>query len=162
ELAKSGNEFQTALMWLPANESLALAIAELFLSSGVDPAVTNKDGATAADLARRRGQDQVAAMLDAAISGKSTQGGGRPGEAAVEGLAKDLASAFESEDAEALQRLNRFRGRSLSREDLRADVWHSVYKVRQAKGRPGCFELADAKEFLAREAGFGNWTAFVN
>src|SRR5262249_40364707 len=121
----------------------------------------NKDGATSADLARRRGQDQVAAVLDAAVSGKSIQGD-RPEKDALEGLAKDLASAFESEDAEALQRLNRFRGRSLSREDLRAEVWHRVYKVRQAKGRPGCFDLADAKEFLAREAGFGNWTAFVN
>jgi len=77
-------------------------------------------------------------------------------------LAGDLVAAYESGDAAAIQRLNEYRGRFSTWDDVRADVWHSVYKVRRAKGRPGCFELGDAQEFLAREAGFNNWTAFVN
>ena len=76
-------------------------------------------------------------------------------------LARDLVAAFESGDAAALQRLNEHRGRTSTWEDVRADVWHSVYKVRQAKGRPGSFDVGDAQEFLAREVGHGNWSAFI-
>jgi hypothetical protein len=76
-------------------------------------------------------------------------------------LAKNLVAAFESGDAAAIQRLNDHRGRTSTWEDVRADVWHGVYKVRQAKGRPGSFEIGDAQEFLAREVGHGNWGAFV-
>jgi hypothetical protein len=160
ELARTGSDAQTPLMWLPANESVALEIAELFLSLGADPTIKNKDGVTAAELARRRGQDRVAARLEAAANGEA----GRDIPADKEGLealAKDLANAFESDDAGALQRVNRFRRRTASRDDLRAEVWHRVYKVRQAQGRPGCFTVSDAREFLANEAGHSNWGAFV-
>ena len=78
-----------------------------------------------------------------------------------ESLAGDLVIAYESGDAAAVQRLNAHYERTFTWDDVRAEVWHSVYKVRQAKGRPGCFALADAQEFMAREAGFGNWTAFL-
>jgi len=79
-----------------------------------------------------------------------------------EQLAKDLVAAYESGDAAAIQRLNVHYGRAFTHDDVRAEIWHSVYKVRQVKGRPGCFVLADAQEFMARHAGFGNWTAFLN
>jgi len=69
-----------------------------------------------------------------------------------EALAKDLVAAYESGDAAAIQRLNDHYGRSFTHDDVRADIWHSVYKVRQAKGRPGCFALEDAQEFVARDA----------
>jgi hypothetical protein len=102
----------------------------------------------------------TATPVDATTSGKSAQTAPLAKET-LEDLAKYLVNAFESDDSEALQRLNQFRGRSLSRDDLRAEVWHRVYKVRRAKGRPGCFTVDDAQEFLANEAGHSNWTAFI-
>jgi hypothetical protein len=78
-----------------------------------------------------------------------------------ENLARDYVSAHESGDAAALQRLSQHYKRTLTQDDVRDGVWHRVYKVRQAKARPGCFSIADAQELMAREAGFGNWDDFV-
>src|SRR5262245_58450349 len=78
-----------------------------------------------------------------------------------EALARDLVAAFELGDAPAIQRLNAHYERDYTHEDVRAEIWHSIYKVRQAKARPGCFALDDAREFIARHAGFGNWSAFL-
>jgi len=50
-------------MWLPGEEVRAMKIAEMFLASGADPTVRNKQGRTAADLASMRGLDDVAALL---------------------------------------------------------------------------------------------------
>jgi len=79
-----------------------------------------------------------------------------------ERLAVDLVLAYEAGDTGALQRFNAHYGRTFDWEDVRASVWQAVYKVRQAKGRPGCFALADAQQFLANEAGFGNWPALLH
>lgn len=54
---------ETPLWWLPDDEALALQVADLLLSSGVDPSVRAKDGTTAADAARAVGLDRVAARL---------------------------------------------------------------------------------------------------
>ena len=162
ELAKAlSPDGDTSLMRLPGDDALAVEIAKLLLAHGADPLIKNQQGRTAAELASKRGLDRTAELLRAQTRTESTS----PHEGApqrFESLASDLVSVYETGDAAALQRLNEFRGRSSTWDDVRADVWHSVYKVRQAKGRPGSFELADAKEFLARQAGFGNWAAFVN
>ena len=52
-------------MWLPDDEARALEIARLFLANGADPSITNKEGQTAADLARKRGLDEAAARKKA-------------------------------------------------------------------------------------------------
>jgi ankyrin repeat protein len=52
------------LMYLPGDETRARAIAELFLAHGADPSLKNRDGMTAADLARKRGLDEAADLLD--------------------------------------------------------------------------------------------------
>ena len=63
KLAKSRGEHDTPLMWLPGDEVRAMKIAEMFLASGADPTVRNRQGQTAADLASLRGLDDVAALL---------------------------------------------------------------------------------------------------
>jgi len=50
-------------MWMPGDEAQALEIAKLFLAHGADPSIRNKQGQTAADLARKRGLDEVAELL---------------------------------------------------------------------------------------------------
>src|SRR5262245_44821403 len=69
-----------------------------------------------------------------------------------EALARDYVSAYEHGDALALQRLSQHHRRTVTHADVRDGVWHRVYKVRQAQGRPGCFTVADAQELMAREA----------
>jgi uncharacterized protein len=64
-LAKSRGEDETPLMWLPDDEPRAIEIADMLLAGGADPAVRNKQGQTAADLANIRGLDGVAALLRA-------------------------------------------------------------------------------------------------
>ena len=68
-LAKSVGEYETPLMWLPADETRALAIAELFLANGADASVRNRQGQTAADLASKRGMPRVAEVLRKAEHG---------------------------------------------------------------------------------------------
>jgi len=55
----------TPLYMLPANEPQALEIARFLIEHGADPSVRDKDGDTAADAARKRGFESVAAFLSA-------------------------------------------------------------------------------------------------
>jgi ankyrin repeat protein len=61
----SSSEGHTPLMWLPDDAGAALEIAGLLLDAGADPARRNAEGLTAADVATRRGLDEVAALLQA-------------------------------------------------------------------------------------------------
>jgi ankyrin repeat protein len=53
----------TPLMRLPDDDAKAQEIVELFLSHGADAGSRNKDGRTAADLARERGMSDIADLL---------------------------------------------------------------------------------------------------
>ena len=55
---------EASLFWLPEDETVAVEIAELLLAHGADPARRDQHGRTAADVARRRGMHDVAALLD--------------------------------------------------------------------------------------------------
>ncbi|HET8761985.1 MAG TPA: ankyrin repeat domain-containing protein, partial [Gemmatimonadales bacterium] len=69
ELARVVNdEGETPLMWLPNDAGQAYAVAVLLLEAGADPAVTSREGLTAADVAERRGMDAVVTLLRARVS----------------------------------------------------------------------------------------------
>lgn len=55
---------EPALFCLPADEDKAVEVAELLLSFGADPNFRNKLGQTPAEAARRRGLEDVAALLE--------------------------------------------------------------------------------------------------
>jgi ankyrin repeat protein len=61
KVASQGGD--TPLMWLPDDEARAIEIVELLLAHGADPAIRNQQGLTAAELADRRGMDDVAGLL---------------------------------------------------------------------------------------------------
>jgi len=63
KLATSCGENETPLMWLPPDDTSAMAVAEMFLAGGADPNVKNGQGKTAADLAGIRGLARVAGLL---------------------------------------------------------------------------------------------------
>jgi ankyrin repeat protein len=66
-----GEHGYTPLWWLPDDDAKAIEIVELLLAAGADPAAKNKNGRTAADWARRRGMQEVAARLESAASSRS-------------------------------------------------------------------------------------------
>jgi len=59
---------EPALFCLPDDEEKAVEIAELLLSFGADPTFRNPLGQTPAEVARRRGLDDAAALLDDAAN----------------------------------------------------------------------------------------------
>lgn len=82
--------------------------------------------------------------------------------AQYEALAADMVSAYADGDGQAIARLQKHYNMTFTWGDLRASVWNAVYKVRQAKGAPAAFQLAEAQELMARRAGFPNWTAYMD
>jgi ankyrin repeat protein len=155
----------TPLFWLPEDEEKALEIAKLFLEHGADPKFRGrKDGFTAADVARRRGMHRVAALLDAAAGMTDPETERRTflinsGEQA----ARDLVKVYNTEDAEALGRLGRHYNRILSIEDVRAAVRQRLDPSGQAADdrRDPHLDIAEARDLIAREAGFVSWATFV-
>jgi hypothetical protein len=109
-------------------------------------------GNTAADYARKRGLDRAADILTAAAKGIS---GLTRDE--YEGVANDFTEAYDTGDAAALQRLNARFQRRFTQEDVRAAVWRQVRRVREAKGDASAFQIGEARDFVARMAGFGGW-----
>jgi hypothetical protein len=65
-LAQVSWEHGTPLFMLPDDEATAAATVELFLAHGADPSFKRKDGVTAARIARARGLDAAAALLERA------------------------------------------------------------------------------------------------
>ena len=64
DLAKQvASDGTTPLWWLPDDEDKAMAIVELLLAAGADPAIRNDEGRTAADWARTRGMTEIARRL---------------------------------------------------------------------------------------------------
>jgi hypothetical protein len=141
------------LFLLPADEDTAIEIARLFIAHGADPGFRNKEGSTAADVARTRGMHRLAELLE------------RPGMSLAEGYqrsAQDFVAAYEG-DAVALERLNQRYNRSFSFEDLRAEIWRRVYAFRQRSSRvpKNYLQLSEAQILVAQDAGVSSWEALM-
>jgi hypothetical protein len=149
------------LFWLPEDERAALEIVELFLANGADAAYRDRQGRTAADVARRRGLHDAAARLGRAAGGSTARR--RPSVEDYERVAEAFVATFGSGDEQALERLRAHFDLQVKVEDVRAFVWRRVYNVRQRSGNPGdpYLTLDEARELVARESGFGNWGALI-
>lgn len=55
----------TPLFWLPTDEANAVTVARCLLELGADPALRNREGESCAQLAQRRGQPALTALLGA-------------------------------------------------------------------------------------------------
>ncbi|HUE89101.1 MAG TPA: ankyrin repeat domain-containing protein [Vicinamibacterales bacterium] len=154
----------SSLFWLPEDEETAVEIAQLLLASGADPHVRDRTLRTPAEIARRRGLQRAAAILDAAAARAPADARARAELVDYyDTLAEALVTAYDSPDAAALERLRTHYERPVTHEDVRAFVWQRVYAVRQRSSQAGepYLALDEARELIAREAGFGTWTAFV-
>ena len=66
ELARTMNWGLTPLFCLPEDGDRAVEIVELLLTHGTDPTIRNRDGATAADCARKLGLDDAGELIGSA------------------------------------------------------------------------------------------------
>ena len=66
ELARTVNWSMTPLFCLPEDDDQAVEIVELLLAHGTDPTILNRDGATAADCARKLGLDDAGELIGSA------------------------------------------------------------------------------------------------
>ncbi len=165
ELARVVSDGWTPLMWMyPEDEARALELVELFLANGADASHRNKDGHTAADLAEKNGMFEVAEALrnaapESPAPAPDTTPITGPSMEEYEQLAKDIAAAYRSGDADALQRI-----RDHTRSNASLDLLRSG--VRQALGldpESRTFEVSpdDAQLLVARFHGFESWHALV-
>ncbi len=148
----------TPLFWLPDDEDKALEIAKIFLDHGADPDFrSTKDGTTAAEVARRRGMIEVAALLERAGNAAPDSADARRAYllGVYEQLAQDLVSVLESDDQAALSRLGRHFERTVSFEQVRGFV-----RRREDAAGP-LLDIEQAREVIARQSGFANWAALL-
>jgi hypothetical protein len=153
-----------SLFWLPEDEDVAIEIAKLLLDSGADPHARDKAHRTPAEIAERRGMLRVAEVLSAAAAGAPPGAfAGAKSRAYYESLAKAFVDAYDGGDTAALDLLRTHYALPLTHADVKAFVWPRVYDLRQRASQGGepYLTLDEARALLAREAGFGNWTAFV-
>lgn len=82
---------------------------------------------------------------------------------AYERAARDFVEAY-SGDAAALDRLNRYYGRTFSFADLKAEIWRRDYAYRQRSFRApeSYFPVEEAQIILAQDAGFGSWKKLMD
>ena len=173
ELAKvKDNDGITPLWWLPDDEAKALAIVELLIAHGANPAARNKAGRTAADWANKRAMIEVAARLkEAAASFPDTEEAFEPinpGQRTqqYEELAKDLVVAYETGYEPALKRFCEHYRHSLSWEELREAVQGRMRSMPESEKiadgmYEGYFALPHAQLLIARQEGSANWAELV-
>lgn len=99
-LARLGSGGETPLMWLPADEGIALELVRLLLRHGADPTVVNSSGMTAADRAERQGMTRVAAELRAAVAAARE----RPTMERFTTMVDHLLEAYHTGTPEAMER----------------------------------------------------------
>ena len=164
DLARAMADGVTPLFWLPATDAEAIEVVELLLAHGVDPAHLSPRGLTAAAVARRRGLDGAADRLERAAGTSPAPDANRdakPGLDHYDALARDLAVAYDTGNAAALARLRAHYGYAFTQDDLRANVWRRVRTVREAKGAASAFQQEEARQIVARDAGFSSWEQFA-
>ncbi len=154
----------TPLFWLPSNDADAIEVVDLLLAHGVDPTHLSPRGLTAAAVARRRGLEGAADRLERAagtLPAPDADGDPKPGLDHYDALARDLAVAYDTGDSAALARLRAHYGYAFTQDDIRANVWRRVRTVREAKGAASAFQQDEARQIVARDAGFSSWEQFA-
>ena len=119
-------------MWLPDQEGRAVQAVRLLLSLGADPMLRNRNGDSAADIARRRGLEEVADLLDAAgVAPLAPDGWFGP----FEKLAHEFRTAYLTGDTDAMASVAEFAGQSLPLAEFRTAV-HTHGRRARSFARP--------------------------
>src|SRR5262249_27894417 len=101
------------------------------------------------------GMLRVAALLESAAGGALQDGGNEQLLREYEQVAQAVASAYESDNAEALERIGRHFNRIVTFDELRRNI------NRRIEPEGGRLDLNDARDLVAKLSGFTNWPAFL-
>lgn len=74
-------------------------------------------------------------------------------------VARALQIAYAADDEEAIARVREFYEAPLSHADVRAIVWQRIRRVREQQGAAAAFTLEEARDMVARDRGYGGWSA---
>ncbi len=160
--ARDEEHCSTALAFAAKNGKLRMV--EFLLRRGAKPSLADDPPwATPVAWAARRGHSDIVELLEeyqrtGALSGRSL--------AEYDSLAEDLAAAFRSGDDAALQRIAEFFPRRplfWDRPSRKVLIQRVRAFVRNRLGREAdtseTLPIEDARELIARAAGFGGWSA---
>lgn len=77
--------------------------------------------------------------------------------------ARDFVDSYKGDPA-ALDRLNRYYGRTFTMADLKAEIWRRDYAFRQRSSRvpENYFPLDEAQSIVAQDGGFSSWEALLS
>jgi len=157
-LAKLSGGGHTLLMWLPPHdERVALAIAELLLDYGADASVRNNEGQTAADRAAAQGMTDLAARLQEAEAPDSS----RLTVERFERMAENLLTAYRTGTPEAMERHYAETWHRRTWPAMRRYTLLDLGRVPDPDDEYIDISLDEARQIVAREHQFGNWSALT-
>jgi hypothetical protein len=78
-------------------------------------------------------------------------------------LAQDLVQIFDTQDTQALDRVNAHYQRSFTFDDWWAEIWRRVYAFRQRRSKvpKNYLQLSEAQMLIAQDVGFNSWDALT-
>src|SRR5262245_36116918 len=78
-------------------------------------------------------------------------------------LAHDLVQIFDTQDTQALDRVNAQYQRSFTFDDWWAEIWRRVYAFRQRRSKvaKNYLQLSEAQMLIAQDVGFNSWDALT-
>ncbi|MEP6690579.1 MAG: ankyrin repeat domain-containing protein [Gemmatimonadaceae bacterium] len=155
-LARIESGGQSPLMWLPDDERDAMEIARLLLALGADRAKKNSRAETAADIARKRGLDDVAELLESgATENRATLRD-------YETMADALLDAYRTGTPEAMERHYSYTWHRRAWKAMRTYVQLDLGRHAGDANEDMDISLDDARHLVAREYGFDDWPALAH
>lgn len=132
-------------------------LVELLLEKGADPNIIAGNGVTALDMADACGATRIAALLEQHGAKRTTEAAKPSSEPKLkqfEKVAADIAVAYRSDDADALERIQQFFKRRVTFHDVRNGVRRRLQKDSDFEGD---ISIAEARDVVAGLRGFASW-----
>ncbi len=133
-------------------------LVALLLQRGADPTIVAGNGLTALDMADACGATRIATLLErhgAPRTSEAARPSSDPELKPFERLAADIAAVYQSDDLDALQRIQDYSKRSVTFHDVRSGVRSRLQKDRDFTGP---LSIAEARDIVAGLRGFPSWT----
>jgi ankyrin repeat protein len=132
-------------------------LVKLLLEKGADPNIIAGNGVTALDMADACGATRIAALLEQHGAKRTTEAAKPSSEPKLkqfEKVAADIALAYRSDDADALERIQQFFNRRVTFHDIRTGARTRLQRDRDFAGE---ISVAEARDVVAGLRGFASW-----
>lgn len=133
------------------------ALVTLLLDNGADPNIIAGNGVSPLDMADACGATRIAALLEQHGAKRTTEAAkpsSQPTLKQFEKVAADIALAYRSDDAKALERIQQFFKRHVTFHDVRKGI---VTRLQLDRDPPAEISIAQARDIVAGLRGFASW-----